>query len=264
MARPIITLTTDFGEGSSYVAQMKGAILSINPEVNIVDVSHSIRPQDVRHGALVLDDCARHFPSETVHIVVVDPDVGTARAILCATYCGHRFIAPDNGLLTSILETQAARQVVRLEEARFWNAEVSSTFHGRDIMAPVAAHLTQGIQPRELGPIHKTPVLIEFPNPIVSEHEIVGEIIAIDTFGNLITNIDDSRLEAETKSICTVRCCEQVVQGISIAYGDADSGRIVALFGSSRRLEIAVVNGDAAKQLGAAIGDKVWVDRLDD
>jgi len=264
MAPPIITLTTDFGESSGYVAQMKGAILSVATDVTIVDVTHAIRPQDIHQAALVIADTWRYFPRGTIHIAVVDPGVGTTRRILCAHCSGQVFIAPDNGLLTAVLALPERGNLVCLEEAKFWREDVSNTFHGRDIMGPVAAHLARGVSPAELGPACDQPVLLDFAEPIVSEHEIVGEIIAIDSFGNLVTNIDRSRIAAGLAAGCRVRVGKRRIATISKTYGDVVSGKLVAVFGASQRLEIAVAQGSAAQELGAAIGDKVWLERLDD
>ena len=147
----IITLTTDFGAGSPYVAIMKGVILSINPAVTLVDVTHTVPPQDVHKGAVVLDSVHRHFPEGTVHVVVVDPGVGTERAILGAKIEGHYFIAPDNGVLSKITHRTAPDELIRLTNAEYWLPDVSHTFHGRDIMAPAAAHLSRGVALADLG-----------------------------------------------------------------------------------------------------------------
>ena len=257
MTRPIITLMTDFGEGSPYVAQMKAAILAVNSDVTIVDVTHAICPQDIRHGALVLADAWHHFPTGTIHIAVVDPGVGTKRAIICATCNEHRFIAPDNGLLTSVLEAQPAEVIFRLEDEKFWRAEVSPTFHGRDIMAPAAAHLARGVPPSELGPPHETPILIDFPKPIVSDHEIVGEIVAIDSFGNLITNIPTEWLGGRflRATIGTL-----AIDRFAPFYADLEVGDVAVIPSSTGTLELAERDGSLAARASLQLGARVRIE----
>src|SRR5436305_6475893 len=167
MPDPIITLTTDFGEDSPYVAAMKGVILGINPAVRLVDLSHQIPPQDVRHAAFFLASAIPCFPLGVIHVVVVDPGVGTDRALLYVDVAGHRLLLPDNGCWT-LLARQAERppSVLRLAESRFWRQVVSATFHGRDILAPVAGHLSLGVEPPSLGPVATSWVELAFPEPV--------------------------------------------------------------------------------------------------
>ena len=148
----VITLTTDFGAGSPYVAAMKGVILSINPRATVVDITHGVRPQDIRQAALVVDDVAGRFPPESIHVAVVDPGVGTDRAIVYAHVGRRHFVAPDNGLLSRVAERIRPSKIIRISEAEYWLNPVSATFHGRDIMAPVAARLSTGLDPEKLGP----------------------------------------------------------------------------------------------------------------
>lgn len=191
MPAPLITLTTDFGYSSPYVAIMKGVVLSLCPEAKIIDLSHAIRPQDVRHAAYLIATAAPHFPPGTIHVCVVDPGVGTARAALYTQVGGQHLVGPDNGLFT-LLWRQCRGElpvVRRLTNSRFWRPQVSSTFHGRDIFAPVAAYLAQGIDPCELGPLHPQPEMFSPQEVGSDERSCWGEIQFIDDFGNLITNI---------------------------------------------------------------------------
>jgi S-adenosylmethionine hydrolase len=256
----VITLTTDFGTGSPYVAAMKGVILSINPWVTVVDVTHDIRAQDVRQGALVLDDVTGRFPPESVHVAVIDPGVGTDRAIVYAKI-GHRhFVVPDNGLLSRVARRIPPSKVVRLSNPKHWLPSVSSTFHGRDIMAPVAARLCSGLDPDELGPPHDKLVMLDWPEAKTSPGRIDGEILDVDSFGNLITNIEARMLAAAPDpQHVRVQLGEHEVEGVVSTYGDRPQGALTALVGSSGRLELAVVGGSAAKALGVGIGHPVAV-----
>ncbi len=256
----IITLTTDFGTGSPYVAAMKGVVLSIDPAATLVDVTHDVRPQDVRHGALVLDDVAGWFPPGTIHVAVVDPGVGTDRKILVAEIGRRHYVAPDNGLLSRLARRAPPSDVRELTEPRYWLDSVSATFHGRDVMAPVAAHLSRGLDPEKLGPPLAKLVMLDWPEPVVSSGRIEGEVLDVDSFGNVTTNIDADLL---AKSLAgrpaRVGLGEDEVEGIRSTYGDGPEGALIALVGSTGRLELAIVGGSAAATLGARIGDSVIV-----
>src|SRR5437764_12552643 len=191
---PPITLTTDFGGKSPYVSAMKGVILSLNPHARLIDLSHQIPPQDVRFAAFFLRACVPYFPPEAIHVVVVDPGVGTDRALLYVEVERHRLLAPDNGCWTGLIGVgqtllSGKPTVFRLTERRFWRPTLSSTFHGRDILAPVAAHLSLGEDPRNLGLPFADWVRLETKSPIIGTDRLVGEVIFVDHFGNLITNI---------------------------------------------------------------------------
>jgi S-adenosylmethionine hydrolase len=260
MARPIVTLTTDFGEGSPYTAQMKAVILSLNPESIIVDITHSIPAQDIRQGAIVLDDVTPRFPPRSIHVAVVDPGVGTEREIVFARLGERSYVAPDNGLLSRLARRSPPDQVFALTEPRYWLAEVSSTFHGRDIMAPVAAHLSLGLAPARLGESRRRLVDLDWGEPRVEPRRIVGSIESVDAFGNLISDITEELLPEQTGDReLTVRCGRWEVQGIVRSYGQRSRSSLVALIGSSGRLELAIVEGDAARTLNAAIGDAITV-----
>ena len=196
---PIITLTTDFGTTDSYVAQMKGVILGIAPDATLVDITHQVPPQDIVAGSAILADAVGAFPPDTIHLVVVDPGVGSERRPVAVETTsrgerlGPRFVAPDNGVLTGALQHFPLRRAVRLAERRFWRTDVSHTFHGRDLFAPVAAHLSRGIELAEFGPpLDWELILLPVDRPVVEGDEIRGHIARTDSFGNLITNIDAS------------------------------------------------------------------------
>ena len=261
MEHPVITLTTDFGISSPYVAQMKGVILSLNPRVTLVDITHAIAPQDIRGGAIVLDDVCRWFPADTIHVAVIDPGVGTERALVCAVIGSQVYVAPDNGLLSFVAEREMPSRLIRLAETRYWREAVSGTFHGRDILAPVAAQLSRELDPSSLGPPHEHLVRLDRPIPRCDARTIIGEVISIDSFGNLITNVESSLLPQDVSLETTqVRCGGEEILGILPAYGRGIVNRPVALIGSSGRLEIAIVCGNAARALPARVGTQVTVE----
>jgi len=256
----IITLTTDFGTGSPYVAAMKGVILSIAPDVTLVDLTHDVPAQDVRRASTVLDGVCERFPDGTIHVVVVDPGVGTDRAVIYARMGGQQYVGPDNGVLGRLSTRHAPDPLIRLQNPAFWLPEVSRTFHGRDIMAPVAAHLARGVEPTELGPPHLALIVLEEPTPRVAKQRIDGAIEAIDSFGNLITNITVDMLHGwpSDERVCVV-CNIFETWGIWSTYAEQPSGTLVALIGSSGQLELAVVNDNAAERLGLQPGVPVTV-----
>ena len=255
----IITLTTDFGTSDSYVAQMKGAILSINPRAQIVDVTHEVPPQDVARGAMILDEIARVFPGGTIHVAVVDPGVGSARRIVAAEAAGQRFLAPDNGLLGPVLARAPAVRIHRVTSDQFWRTPVSATFHGRDIFAPVAAHWSLGVDAADFGPALARDALVQIAatEPQFSGSELIGRIEAVDSFGNLITNIHESHLGALDRGAAQVIVAGRQIRGISRCYSEKPAGALLALIGSSGRMEIAVNAGSAARVVAANTGMEV-------
>lgn len=260
MSRPIITLTTDFGTGSPYVAQMKGVILSICGDADLIDVSHAIRPQNIREGAIVLADATPPFPPGTLHLAVIDPGVGTSRRIVYAEIGQQRYIAPDNGLLSWLAAREPPRLIVSLENAEYWRAEPSHTFHGRDIIAPVAAHLARGIDPRRMGTERDALLMLDWPQLKRSSSGVAGEVLFVDSFGNLITNIgrDDVAAIGEPASL-VIDCGGRHILGVVPTYGAALPGEIVALFDSQGRLEIAKVGGNAAQEFRMEPGERIAV-----
>ncbi|QDU93135.1 SAM hydrolase/SAM-dependent halogenase family protein [Lignipirellula cremea] len=260
MARPLITLLTDFGDGSPYVAEMKGVILTLNAEANLVDLTHSVRPQDIRDGACALEQAVGRFPAETIHVAVVDPGVGTDREIVCVRMNQQYFIAPDNGLLGRVAMRYPPVRIIALQNREYWLSEVSSTFHGRDIMAPAAAYLSLGHDPQRLGePLSKL-VEIEWPQVRVERNRLVGTVVSFDTFGNLITDISRSLLQEHgVPSSARVRCGKAEIAGLSRTYKNQPPLAFVALLGSRNMLEISIVNGNALTRLGVDVGAEVEV-----
>jgi S-adenosylmethionine hydrolase len=260
MPDPIITLTTDFGEASPYVAAMKGVILGITPAVRLVDLSHQIPPQDVRHADHFLAGAIPCFPGGVIHVVVVDPGVGSERSLLYVELGSHRLLLPDNGCWTALARKIGSVPVVRrLSEPRFWRQPVSNTFHGRDILAPTAAHLSLGTGPAQLGPRVAEWVILEQAAPAQSEFELTGEVVFIDDFGNLITNISEEMLSSWSDRDPVYRVGDQVALRRLSSYAAADPGQLVCLIGSSGMLEFAIVNGNAARQLQLSVGTVVSV-----
>lgn len=268
----IITLTTDFGLGDSYVGTMKGVILRIAPDTRLVDITHDISPQDIHQAAYIVQTFCGYFPAGTIHLVVVDPGVGSERRAIVLGTPEAIFVAPDNGVLTYVWRDALAKwgpeacEVVELAESRFWLGRISSTFHGRDIFAPVVAHLARGTPLYALGPRlpHLTEADLEQPSP-GRTGGLVGRIIHVDHFGNCITNITPQHLtEAGLTDQIVVRIIDQRIVGLRRTFADVPVGALVALVGSNDHLELAVRNGNAAQTLGVGIGDTVRVRGLHD
>lgn len=256
----LVTLTTDFGPGSHYVAAMKGAILSVNPLANIVDLTHGIRPQDVRHAAVVLEDVTDRFPADTLHVVVVDPGVGTDRALVYARIGRQHYLCPDNGLLSRLARRTPPAKVIKLDRPEFWLQPVSNTFHGRDILAPAAAHLSLGTIPERLGSPLKRLVDLDWPEVRLAPNRIEGSVILVDSFGNLITDITQKMLTGKvTDKRAHLVCGIRESWGIQRTYADMPPGSFIALIGSSSRLELAIVDGSAAARFNIKPGTKVTI-----
>jgi hypothetical protein len=255
-----ITLTTDFGTASPYVAAMKGVILSINPSAAIFDLSHHIPAQDVRHASYYLAHSVPFFPPGGIHVCVVDPGVGSERAMLCVEVGSHLLLAPDNGCVTGVIERLGGDILARkLTERRFWRATVSDTFHGRDVFAPVAAHLTLGVAPTELGPVASSWLRLAEPAPEYGPRLIRGVVSFVDHFGNLITNIPWSRRPTTPKPVTLGMTPLPNLKWVR-TYADAAPGEWIALSSSNGHLEIAIVQGNAAARLGAGPGMQVAVE----
>jgi hypothetical protein len=264
----LITLMTDFGLKDGNVGVMKGVILGIASQARIVDLSHTIQPQNIREAALILRRSAPYFPAQTVHVVVVDPGVGTARRPIAAQLGAQRFVGPDNGLITLLLE-HAERlgwpaAFVHLDRPQFWLPEVSHVFHGRDIFAPAAAHLANGLPLTALGTPVSDPVRLAMPQPVRTSTGWRGEVIHIDHFGNLASNIllDHLPEALQTPQEIAVRLCGAEIRGLVKTFGERPPGELVALFGSTGNLIVSVVNGSAAEKINARVGDEFIVERL--
>jgi S-adenosylmethionine hydrolase len=260
MARPgILTLTTDFGNEGPYVAAMKGVVLGLAPGTQFVDITHSVSPQNILEGAFVLAEVVDAFPAGTVHLAVVDPGVGTDRRLIAAEVANQWFVLPDNGLITGVVRKQNPSGVWEIANPEVRRPNVSATFHGRDILAPAAAHLLRGGDPAVLGPVRTKFITLRNFEPTGAEDGLVGEVIFRDAFGNLITNVAAERLGPEPSTGWTVEVSGVKVEGLTRAYGDHPTGTLIALVGSTGWLEVAVVNGDAARHLSAGPGTTVWV-----
>jgi len=257
----IVTLMTDFGLKDGNVGVMKGVIWSFAPQAQIADLSHLIGPQNIREAALILARSAPYFPSGTVHLVVVDPGVGTNRRQLAARLGEQYFVGPDNGVVTQYLEWVQARRLtvdfVHLDRPQFWLPEVSQVFHGRDIFSPVAGRLAAGMQLADLGSPLSDPHRLALPQPQRTPFGWQAEIIHIDHFGNLATNLRLEHLPGIEN--LTVRLAGVTVQGLVRTFGERPPGELVALFGSTGNLIVCEVNGSAAARLGARVGDPVQV-----
>lgn len=262
MARPVIALLTDFGTRDHYAGTMKGVVLGICPEATLVDISHEIPPHDVMAAALTLAASYKYFPAGTIFLVVVDPGVGSARRGLAAEAGDYRFVAPDNGVLTAVFREQPPRRVVDLTERRYARPTVSRTFEGRDRFAPAAAWLARGIQLSALGRPVTDYQVIDLPTPAVHPESITGQVLWVDRFGNLVTNIDRRTFErfAETGAV-EIRVGAHLIGRLVATYADIGPGEICALFGSTDHLEIAANTASAVDQLGLGRGAVVTVRR---
>ena len=265
----IITLTTDFGTSDAYVGVMKGVILGINPRAQVVDITHAIPPQDVHEAAFLIHSAHRYFPKDTIHTIVVDPGVGSnRRAIVCQTD-NAVFVCPDNGLLSYLLQgnlqgnlqDRPAFQATTIENAAYLLPHVSNTFHGRDIFAPVAAHLSLGVPLADIGtPVHK-PVQLSIPTMHIADDTLSGEIIKVDSFGNLITNISQTDFVAftETDSSYIIQAGDARITRLNRAYAESGISEPLAIIGSFGLLEIAVNCGSAEERLGLKRGYAVII-----
>lgn len=259
---PIITLTTDFGLTDEYVGVMQGVIAGRAPQARIIDLCHAVPPQDIRHAAYLIQASWRYFPPAALHVVVVDPGVGTKRRIVLLATDHGRFLAPDNGVLTLLLD-QPNCQAHAVTNPAFFLTPASSTFHGRDLFAPVAAALATGTSPDSLGPSIAPSELARLPMPeprvAITAGTVDGEVMAIDHFGNLITNLTRDHLAplADRPEQLLVQLAGKPLGAIRKAYADAAPGEALALFGSRDTLEIAINQGHAAHRLGATVGSRV-------
>ena len=269
----IITLTTDFGLTDAYVAAMKGVILSINPEANIVDICHTIKPQNIAEAAFVLSTAYPSFPRGTIHVVVVDPGVGTERRAIILKTPTSCFVAPDNGVLSYVVQEYLVKprvaasqhlaelgpglEAVAITKPKYWRSPVGDTFHGRDIFAPVAARLSLGQPPLEFGEKITTLTVLPISKPHKGANgSLVGHILHIDSFGNLITNVNRHDLP-EARETITVEVGGRLIKGLSRTYAEGQG--LLSLTGSSDYLEISLKEGNASAYLKAKVGDEVKI-----
>ncbi len=257
-----MTLITDFGLRDEYVGVLKGVILATAPAAAIVDICHAIAPQDIAGAAHMLDAAYPFFPGGTVHAAVVDPGVGTRRSIICAQAGGHRFVAPDNGLLWPVLRTSDSPVIHRVENEKLYRHPVSGTFHGRDIIAPVAAHLAAGFPLADVGPavaLKDIVALDDLDARWISSCELEGRVIGIDRFGNLLTNIRATDLTGVGPGEPRIVVGETEIAGLRQTYAQGLPGKPMALWSSRDTLEIAVKEASAADLLNLEKGAVVRV-----
>jgi S-adenosylmethionine hydrolase len=263
MARPVIALLTDFGTRDHYAGTMKGVALGVCPDATLVDITHDIPPHDVLAGALELAASYKYFPAGTVFLVVVDPGVGAQRRAIAAAAGGYRLVAPDNGVLTLVLKEAPPERVVELTERRYARPTVSRTFEGRDRFAPAAGWLAKGLELTALGRTLTSWHALTVPEPVIAD-QIVGEVLRVDRFGNLITNVDRRTFDrfAGGGGI-EITAGTHAVGKVVATYAEAEEGTVCALFGSTEHLEIAVNAGSAAERLGLARAARITISRTE-
>jgi len=259
MSTKIITLTTDFGLKDPYVAEMKAVILSISPNAKIVDITHGIEKFNIRMGAYTLAAACPYFPKGTIHVSVIDPGVGTKREAILIQTRNSYFIGPDNGVLVLAAKSQGIKHIYRIENPKFMLPRISNTFHGRDIFAPAAAHLANGISPSEFGPEIPEIVTPKFAKITKTKTTLTGEIIHIDGFGNIITNLREKDLELiGTKKTVNLEIKDTRLKlELCKAYSEVKARQPLAIIGSHNFLEISINQGNAAEGFKTRVGDKV-------
>jgi S-adenosylmethionine hydrolase len=258
----VITLLTDFGTRDGYAGVMKGVIWKIAPDVQIADITHHVKAQNVQQAAIILARTVPFFPAGTIHVAVIDPGVGTNRRPIGLQLGSQYFIGPDNGLFTLVLERAEVNQdqikVVHLDQKQFWLPEISRVFHGRDIFAPSAAHLARGIKLEQIGTVINDAIRLIIPHTEnLPGGGVRGQVIEVDNFGNLSTNIDQSQILGMGEFCVSIagRRIDQIVN----TFGDRPVGTLVSLFGTSHDLIISIVNGNAAEYLQVDVGEAVEV-----
>jgi len=257
---PIITLLTDFGLKDPYVASMKGVILGINPQCTLVDITHQVNSHDIKEASFVLGQVYSNFQKGTIHLSVVDPGVGSKRKPILIVTKNYFFVGPDNGLFTVALRRERVKQAVVLTNQKFFRSEISSTFHGRDIFAPVAAYLSMGVKPESFGPSIKSWHEIPFPDLAITQGKLTGEIVHVDVFGNLVSNIDrNSLLQFSKGHPLVTKIGKRTIRGFKKGYWEGKKDEPVALIGSGGFLEISIREGNAQKVLKAGKEARVVV-----
>lgn len=259
LTNPIITLTTDYGTNDHLVGVLKGVILKINPEVTIIDITHAVTPFDLLDGALAIASAYAYFPPRTIHVVVVDPGVGTERRPILVSGQNQYFIAPDNGVLSGVYEKEQNFAVRHLTSEHYFQQPVSKTFHGRDVFAPVAGWLSKNWQPASMGEVIEDFKRFAMPRPKEAEGALKGIVMKVDSFGNLITNfkVEDLAGESIEKGEIQLQVGPHSVTRVVGMFASGNAGEPVAYIGSSGYLEIAVNKGNASKTLGIGRGTPV-------
>jgi S-adenosylmethionine hydrolase len=261
----LITLTTDFGLRDGFVGVLKGVILSINPQAQVVDITHEIAPQNIQQGAFLLENSVPYFPAATIHVCVVDPGVGSARKPLALQVGETIFVGPDNGVLSLAVDAlQSSRaspaRAFHLNNPRYWLPRVSNTFHGRDIFSPCAAHLSRGVALEELGEPVDEWIRLHSPKPLRGvQGRLVGHVIYIDRYGNIVSNVSDSDIRSLGTHDLRVEIAGREIRGLARTYSDVARGEFAALIGSPWKLEVAQREGNAAQALGVQVGDEIIV-----
>ena len=254
----IITLLTDFGLRDPYVAMMKGVILSINPHAHLVDISHQVRAGSILQAASMIRETFTYFPKGTVHVAVVDPGVGGTRRPMGLEVGNHGFVGPDNGIFWPLIKSFKQAKAIHLTENRFFLSKVSWTFHGREIFSPVAAHLSLGVPLAEMGHPFEDPMTLELPEPYEKDEVFSGQVIRVDNFGNLITNVSAKNLsEFQKDGSLVIELGNLSITKLSHTYSDAKEGQPLALINSSDWLEIAVNLGRASEYAGFDSGEVI-------
>lgn len=256
----IITLTTDFGQAGSYAGAVKGVLLGINPKIKIVEITHEISPFNILEGALLLNSFYQFFPRGTIHLVVVDPGVGGKRKGILVRTDNYFFVGPDNGVLSFIYDREKVREMINLTNSEYFLGKPSSTFHARDIFAPVSAYLSLGVKLGEFGSPTQGCYKFKLPDPVYRKDYLMGEIIYIDRFGNLITSISSELIQERKRVQISIK--NKKINHLSQYYEEEKEGKLLALIGSSNFLEIAVNQGNAQKLLKAETGDKVEIEKI--
>lgn len=263
MKRPIVTLTTDFGTSDNYVACVKAAMLNINPEIETVDITHHVKRHDIMEACLILKNTYHYFPNWTIHVVIVDPTVGSSRRSIVASINSHHFVAPDNGVLSGLYQDPEDLSVFEIEAEHYYLKPLSPTFHGRDIFAPIAAWMAKGIEIENFGERIDDYVDLQLPIPTVSEEDgtLEGEIIHVDSFGNLITNVDRAQFdrllgEAGNQSF-ELEIGDLTLSELKRYYAECEEDKPCLLFGSTAQLELAIKEKSASEVLSLDKGQKL-------
>jgi len=261
VSRPIITLTTDYGTGDHLVAAMKGVILKVNPEAQIVDLCHAVMPFDILDGALTIGQAYKYYPPKTIHVVVVDPGVGSTRRPILVSGDQHYFVAPDNGVLSMVYEREEKVTVRHVTAEHYFQSPVSNTFHGRDIFAPVAAWLAKNGQSQSFGDEIADYVRFALPKPKVNGSQIKGIVLKVDNFGNLISNLtpDDVPQVVSGGAAFKIIAGSREITSLSSNYSQGAPGEVLAVIGSSGFLEVSVNKGHAARTLSLQRGGEITV-----
>lgn len=258
MTRPLITLTTDFGLSDHFVGTMKGVILAIQPAAQLIDISHGVHPYDIAEGAFTIAQAYPYFPKKTIHVVVVDPGVGTARRPLLAEMAGQYFIAPDNGVLSMVIAREAGARVRHITAERYFLHPLSRTFHGRDVFSPVAAHLAAGVTPAKFGKRIEDYICASFEKPAhTGKHTWAGTILKGDHFGNLATNFHIDQFPSIRTRAFSLNVGPRTITRLALRFSDCEPGELFVIVGSSGYLEVAASQGSAARVLGCGAGSPV-------